>query len=214
MQEAVSPVYGEDKGKNKVVIRYVVRDLLWRPAGVLVRFVAVCHPIRGNIVLMCTDITLEGLEIIRLYGLRFKIEYAFKQSIRTLGAFAYHFWMKAMTPLQRRSGDQYTHRESPEYRAAIARKIHAYYVFIQAGIICQGMLQYLSVTHTAQVWTCFRSWLRTVRDGIPPSEFVTAKAVRQTLVEFLLDCDTTHVFAKFIVEKQDPGQMGLFGMAA
>jgi hypothetical protein len=214
--EAVSPVYGEgeEQGRHKVIIRYRMWDLLWRPAGVLVRFVAVCHPIRGNIILMSTDITLGALEIIQLYGLRFKIEYAFKQAIRTLGAFAYHFWMKAMKPIRRGSGNQHTHHETHEYRTAIARKIHAYHVFIQAGIICQGMLQYLSVTYTAQVWSCFRSWLRTIRDGIPPSEFVTAVAVRQALPEFLLARAATHIFAKFIVEKQDPGQMGRFGMAA
>ena len=42
-QQAPSPVYGE----NKVIIQYKVRDLLWRPAGRLVRFVAVIHPTRG-----------------------------------------------------------------------------------------------------------------------------------------------------------------------
>ena len=39
-QNGPSPVYGE----NKVTIQYRVRDLLWRPAGRLVRFVAVIHP--------------------------------------------------------------------------------------------------------------------------------------------------------------------------
>ncbi len=39
-QQAKSPVYGE----RQVVIQYKVRDLLWRPAGRLVRFVAVIHP--------------------------------------------------------------------------------------------------------------------------------------------------------------------------
>jgi hypothetical protein len=77
MQKAISPVYGEGQGKHKVTIRYRVRDLLWKPAGVVVRFVAVCHPIRGNIILMSTDMNLGALEIIQLYALRFKIEYAF-----------------------------------------------------------------------------------------------------------------------------------------
>ncbi len=40
-QQGPSPVYGE----NKVIIQYRVRDLLWRPAGRLVRFVAVVHPL-------------------------------------------------------------------------------------------------------------------------------------------------------------------------
>jgi len=40
MQKVDSPVYGE----RNVTLRYRVRDLLWRPAGRLVRFVAVMHP--------------------------------------------------------------------------------------------------------------------------------------------------------------------------
>jgi DDE superfamily endonuclease len=214
MQEAVSPIYGEERGKHKVTIRYRVCDLLWKPAGGLVRFVAVSHPIRGIIILMCTDLCLGGLEIIRLYGWRFKIEYGFKQFVRTLGGFAYHFWMKSMTPIHWGSGDQYLHRETPEYRAAVARKIRAYHVFIQAAIVCQGLLQYLSVTYTAQVWGCFRSWLRTVRDGIPPSEFVVAQAMRHSVSAFLLACDEPNTLAEFIVEKQDPDLMGPLRMAA
>src|SRR5262249_27282484 len=64
MQQARSPVYGE----HKVMLRYRVCDLLWRPAGQLVRFVAVIHPTRGPLLLMCTDLSLEAIDIIRLYG--------------------------------------------------------------------------------------------------------------------------------------------------
>jgi len=69
-EQAKNPVYGE----RQVVIQYKVRDLLWRPAGRLVRFVAVIHPTRGSCLLMCTDTSLAAIEIIRLYGLRFKID--------------------------------------------------------------------------------------------------------------------------------------------
>jgi hypothetical protein len=58
-QQAKSPVYGE----RQVVIQYKVRDLLWRPAGRLVRFVAVIHPTRGSCLLMCTDTSLAAIEI-------------------------------------------------------------------------------------------------------------------------------------------------------
>jgi len=30
----------------------------------------------------------------RSYGLRFKIELTFKQAVRQIGAFGYHFWMR------------------------------------------------------------------------------------------------------------------------
>src|SRR5208283_1398893 len=109
MQEVASPFYGE----RNVILRYRVCDLLWRPAGLLVRFVAVIHPTRGACLLMCTDTSLCAIEIIRIYGLRFKIELCFKQAMRLIGTFAYHFWMRDMTPLRYRNGNQYLHRKSP-----------------------------------------------------------------------------------------------------
>lgn len=210
MQSAASPVYGE----HNVTIQYQVSDLLWRPAGRLVRFVAVIHPSRGSCLLMCTDTSLSAIEIIRLYGLRFKIEHSFKQAVRLIGAFAYHFWMQDMKPLRRRNGNQHLHRESLGYRNAIKRKIHAYHVFIQAGVVCQGLLQYLAVAFPKPVWNSFGSWLRTIRPGIPPSEFVVANALRQSLPEFLLNAVQCNFLAKFIVERQDPGNVEMFRLAS
>ena len=148
MQQVASPVYGE----RNVTLRYRVLDLLWRPAGLLVRFVAVIHPTRGACLLMCTDTSLSAIEIIRLYGLRFKIEHGFKQATRLIGSFAYHFWMKDMIPLLYHNGNQYLHRKSADYRSHVKRKIHAYHVFIQAGVIAQGLLQYLAVVSPKLVW--------------------------------------------------------------
>lgn len=209
MQSAASPVYGE----HNVTIQYRVCDLLWRPAARLVRFVAVVHPSRGRCLLMCTDTSLSAIQIIRLYGLRFKIEHSFKQAVRLIGSFAYHFWMQDMKPLRRRNGNQYLHRESLDYRNAIKRKIHAYHVFIQAGIVCQGLLQYLSVAFPTLVWNSFGSWLRTIRPGIPPSELVVAHALRQSLPEFLLNADQRDLLAKFILQRQDHGKLEMFRLA-
>ena len=209
-QSAPSPVYGE----HDVTIEYRTCDLLWRPLGRLVRFVAVTHPTRCSCLLMCTDISLSAIEIIGLYGLRFKIEHSFKQAVRLIGSFAYHFWMQDMKPLRRRNGNQYLHRESQGYRDAIKRKTHAYHVFIQAGVICQGLLHYLSVVFPALVWSSFGSWLRTIRPGIPPSELVVATAMRQCLPAFLLHCSKTSILAKFIVERQNAERYELFRLSS
>jgi hypothetical protein len=82
---APSPVYGE----QNVTLRYRAIDLLWRPAGRLVRFVIVRHPLRGTIFLLATDLTLEPMEIILLYGYRFKIELGFRQAVHVVGSYAY-----------------------------------------------------------------------------------------------------------------------------
>ena len=208
--EISSPVYDE-KG---ITLRVRDCDLLWRPAGRFVRFVLVEHPTRGRWILMCTDLTLEAVEIIRLYGLRFKIELGFKQAAQVIGTFDYHFWMMDMKPLKRRSGNQHLHRESDAYRRAVRRKLAAYHVFLFAGVVAQGLMHYLSSCHTEAVWRSFGSWLRTIRKGVAPSEMVVTMALRNTLSEFLLVCPATNIMAKFIAEQQDRSRTSFFARAA
>ncbi len=109
---------------------------------------------------------------------------------------------------------QYLHRKSVEYREAVKRKIHAYHTFMQAGLIAQGTLQYLSTCFPQLVWKSFGSWLRTIRPGIVPSEFVAATAMRQSLPEFLLTCDSSNAFTKFIRMRQQLDTSEIFSMAS
>lgn len=193
-QRADSPAYGE----TSVPIRYLVQDLVWRPVGRMVRFVLVDHPLRGRIILMTTAVTLPALDVVRLYAYRFKIEVSFKQAIHTIGAYAYHFWLKAMPKIRRGDGDQYLHRASPAYRQRVHRKIAAYELHVQLGLIAQGLLQQLAVHRPRRVWSQFRSWMRTMPLDSVPSEAVASQALRAALPQFLVDTANGGILTKFM----------------
>jgi hypothetical protein len=198
---ARSPVYGE----TNIEIKYLSVDLLWRPVGQLVRFVFVDHPLRGRLILMTSDLTLSPLDVIAIYGYRFKIEVGFKQAIHTLGTYAYHFWMQAMTPRERCSGDQYLHRKSEEYRRLVRRKMDAYHRYVQLGCIAQGILQHLSLRLRKQAWNTFtaHSWMRTMATSQPPSEAVVAHALRVSLPAFLLNAPKDATLKIFLLNNAD-----------
>lgn len=111
-----------------------------------------------------------------------------------------------MTPIRRVSGNRHLHRKTKAYRDAVRRKMHAYHAHMQAGIIAQGLLQYLSMARTRQVWQAFGSWIRTIREGVLPSEMVVAIAMRSTVPEFRADSSEQGVLAKFITQRIDHGR--------
>lgn len=207
---APSPVYGE----NDITLQYRSVDLLWRPVGRLVRFVLVKHPTRGKLILLSSALDIDPVAVIKIYGLRFKIEVSFKQALNTVGGYAYHFWMMAMTPIRWGSGNQHVDRRSPCYQKAVARKLDAYHRYVQLACIVQGLLQHLAVNFRQSVWAAFGSWLRTMNKDLVPSEMVVSHALRAHLPEFLLDTSRDVELKKFILDRADPDRMPGFQMAA
>jgi hypothetical protein len=197
---APSPVYGE---KN-VVLQYRCLDLLWKPAHGLVRFVLVMHPTRGNLILLTTHLELDPLQVIALYGDRFKIEVGFKQAKYTLGAQAYHFWMADMKPIRKGQGDQHLHHASETHRRHVRRTMDAYHRHASLACVAHGLLLHLAINFPDAVWEAFRSWMRTMNTKAVPSEHVVAEALRADLPHYLLRARPGNLLRKTIGGNMDP----------
>ena len=193
-----SPVYGE-KGVEILVRRVELLSKLF--GGNLLQFVFVIHPVRGRMILLCTDLSLPPSEVIRLYGLRFKIEVAFKSAIHSLGVFLYRFWMKAMEKTKRGEKTKYLHTKSADYRRRYHDKHGCYELYAQLGFIAQGVLMYLSMAKTDVVRGNFKCWFRTLRRGILPTELMVKVALKNCHSHFLAGSGLPPTLAKFIREK-------------
>jgi hypothetical protein len=184
-----------------LMIEYCVIKLYWKPLGNFAQFVYTRHPIHGNAIAMSTDLTLNPLDIIMAYSLRFKIEVCFKQAVHQIGAFMYRFWLKAMAPRKRKSSDQQLQFAPAEFKKKVLKKLNAYHLFIQLGLIAQGLMQYLSIHCHVIVWKNFGSWLRTIRPNTLPSEKVVSLSLSSTFERFLADEQDHGIFKKFLKQK-------------
>lgn len=197
------PIYGE----RDVELLVHTQVLLWRSAGVWVRYVWAMHPKRGKIVLICSDTDLDVVEIIRGYGLRFKIEVSFKTAKHVICSYCYRFWMRSMEPTDRKGKNLYLPSQSKEVRAKVEQKMNAYHLFVQLGCIAQGLLQYLSLYHGKEVWASFRGWIRTIRSDVAPSEQVVSFALSSSLLDLCLYSSRNEELHKFMEEVVDPSRL-------
>ena len=169
-------------GRNREV-RYLCEDLIWKPASQprgkarLIRFVLV--EIAGSnkrAVLMCSDLALHPLAIIRVYGLRFKIETGFDDLKNDLGCFTYHFWTKSL-PKKKKWKDTEIPVDEKSKRN-IAKAVQAIEMHVCACCIASGILTLIGFRHRREIWKAFSGWLRTVRSAVP-SIATTRTAIAQ-----------------------------------
>ena len=78
-----------------------------------------------------------------------------------------------------------------------------YHRYVQLACIAQGLQQHLAVNFRTSVWSHFKSWMRTMKPELPPSEAVVAQALRANLDDFLLATPHDNELAKFILERID-----------
>ena len=165
--------------QKQETVRYLVLDLIWKPAKGLVRFILI-ETSRGRLILMSSDLTLDALQALSLYTARVRIESLFASVKNLLGGLAYHFWSKYLAPASRRP-TRGTHPAPVSSRPdRTANTLAAIEKFMALHLIVLGTLQLLAATCADAVRKHARCWLRTP-SGRVPSDFVSRTALANLL---------------------------------
>lgn len=153
-------LYGEDKE-----CRHFTIDLIWgQKLYKKLRFVLVeVGSLRS--ILVSTDLSMSAESMIKIYGIRFKIESTFREMKQVVGGFGYRFWSKSIEKLNR-----YSKRDDPspldkvtdaDAKQSIIRKVRAIEMYVLCSSIALGLLQILSLKLGDSLYMTDIRYLRT-----------------------------------------------------
>ena len=170
-------------------VRYHCVDLLWgKKLYRKLRFVLVEYDGKYT-VLVSTDLELDPLEIIQLYGRRFGIEVMFREMKQVVCAFGYRFWSKYMPKLNRFKKktdiDPIEQVDDPKARKRIMLAIKAIEGFMFCAVVATGVLQMVSLTFSGTDEMSKLRFLRTKRKSIA-SEATVADFLQKNFLRLLL----------------------------
>jgi len=162
-------------------VRYHCIDLLWgQGLYKKLRFVLVeYNSIRT--VLVSSDLSLEPLDIIKLYSARFGIETMFREMKQVIHAFGYRFWSKYMPKLNRfrkKTDPDPLDQISKHARKRISLAVKATEGFMFCATVAIGLLQMISLRFSGSDELHNLRFMRTYRSTIV-SEATVADFLRK-----------------------------------
>ena len=179
-KEVVLNLYGVDEN-----VRYFCINLKWgEKLYQELRFVlTVTGPTTS--ILVSTDLTLSPVQIIQLYGKRFKIECSFRELKQVVAGFACHFWSKVMPKFQKFKNNDINHANLENVtdiraRRLITSTVKAIERFVQVSIIALGLLQLVGLLFGREINNGTTRFMRTVSNSTP-SERSVADFMRKSI---------------------------------
>jgi hypothetical protein len=158
-------------------IFYQCLTYFWDSPDAAVLFVLTQLPNGKQMILLSSDITRTGEQVIEADGKRFKIEVCFRTLVHLLGGFAYQFWLKAMDKTPPFPSNLCLTDFAPALQHQIQQKVEAFERFVNLNAIVLGVLQILALELPQAVWNHFPCWFRT----LPEHGYPTEQIVRLTL---------------------------------
>jgi hypothetical protein len=185
-------------------VYYQCFEFHWDSPTTPVLFVLTQQSNGRRIILLTTDLSLSGTEVIAAYGLRFKIEVTFRTLIHLLGGFAYRFWLKALKTAPTWPANLNLNDYPESVQAQILAKVEAFERFINLHAIALGLLQVLALELPTQVWSHFPRWFRTLPKHSYPSERIVQLALQHQAEVIFAKSPPALLLPKFLAAKLDP----------
>jgi hypothetical protein len=155
-----------------VTVAYQCFELYWDTPDAPVLFVLTQRPGGKPFILLASDVTLTGPEVIEAYGWRFKIEVSFRTLVQLLGGFRYRFWLKTLAPTPLWPQNLALAKLDDTLQAQVKRKVEAFERFLNLHAIALGILQVLVLESPQSVWAHLPRWFRTQpKHGYPSEQF-------------------------------------------
>lgn len=184
-----------------MTLYYQCFEFFWDSPDKPVQFVLTQLPCGKQIILLSSDLSLTGAEVIEAYGWRFKIEVSFRTLIHLLGAFCYRFWLKSMQSASKWPQDLRLGDYPKTVQTQIAGKVEAFERFINLNAIAMGLLQVLALEMPKQIWRDFPLWFRSLPKHGYPSERIVSLALQNHDLGNLTKSSPALLLVKFLEAK-------------
>jgi hypothetical protein len=182
-------------------VYYQYFELYWDSPDVPVLFVLTQLANGKRLILLSTDLTLSGQQVIEAYGWRFKIEVSFRTLVLLLGGFCYRFWLKSMDTAARWPQNLCLADYPETFHAPVSRKVEAFERFINLNAIALGILQILALEMPQLVWLHFPRWFRTLPDHGYPTEQIVRLSIQSHLHSYLVRSRPPLLLTKLLASK-------------
>lgn len=157
----------------------------WDDPQHLVLFVLTQLPNGKRLILLSSDTTLSGEQVIEAYCWRFKVELCFRTLVMLLGGFAYRFWLRSMAQSTTSTRPSVLAQSPQAFQQLVLRKVEAFERFVNLNAIALGLLQILSLEMSPLIWQHFPRWFRTLPDHGFPSEQIVRLSLQHLQLSVL-----------------------------
>ena len=184
-----------------VTVYFQCFKFYWDSPKEQVLFVLTQLPSGKQIILLSSDLSLSGVQVIEAYGWRFKIEVGFRTLIHLLGGFCYRFWLKSMDTAAKWPNNLILTDYDKDFQKQVSRKVEAMERFVNLNAIVLGLLQVLALEMPHSIWAIFPRWFRTLPKHGFPSEQIVRLSLQHQLHLYLAKTRQGLLLDKLITDK-------------